>query len=302
MAKPWERFLSKQATSIESTLKRVGKEAPYISKTSFRLPSNFHGIQAIHIGEDIPKAQLEHLDQAVSNMAELYPGAHGRIDKILLRNQRKMSGQISVPNWETFPWGHAAGAASAVIDESGQPVTRIGLNNTLINYHRKYSGLMMNATHISNYYGEMDDTALGRTWAHEFGHARQYHYAMNNIIPNLTPDGENLESVWPAALERVSRDFNTPIHGATSNQLIFQGMLSDIATAKKLGSAYAGSQPIELFPEVSVMRHYGHPLYTPQLEEAMQAIDRITGSPNRTIRQGARPHSKAAMGGIAYLQ
>lgn len=314
MALAFDDFIGAGRKIGHRLMSNATREAPYLSKRSFRLPKTFHGMSAVHVGEDLTPEEMGHLDTAVGRMQQMYPEAHQSIKSLFLANRGRVGEDrlSSMPkffrnNLRQFMnsmGGTNLGPLVDDLDTYDDPrVSVIGLNNANISHHRKLGALpISNAVLDKN--GLVGDNALGRVYTHEFMHVR--HNEITNVHSAVT-DLSYPDEVYDKVMdyhENLIAGMNTQIDQATGGRLSIAGKINPELTDRVLGSNYAGTLPGELTPEVSVMRHYDSPLYTPKLEMAMRNIDDDISQirANTTMRSGARPRSRSAMGGIAYLQ
>src|ERR1035441_3373608 len=144
MASSLDRFLYKRSDKFLDTaekfldtvdnLKDIGRKAPYISKKSFKIPAKFHGIDTVHVGNPLTRAQYAHLDEAVSRMKEMYPEVHESINDLFLANSKKAARQLP-EDWEEL---HDAEGISVIgfspesTDDVIEVRNRIGLKPTAI--------------------------------------------------------------------------------------------------------------------------------------------------------------------------
>ncbi len=244
-------------------------------------------------------------------------------------------------SWGTagLPLDKMAGAAMAKFDVNPN-TNRIFLNPGLVRLGQDLpASILKDAARETTSYdaeGRIIPDYMGRIYTHEASHINQWTTLSRNLAadPYQRPPGmpfrlptlggpmvdQGFDSHVNNHLSQLLDNINTPIvahlqgqqhgHGFGISGISESGLWNK-GTEELLGSRYAASLPIELYPEANTARIHNSVEYQAHAEiinkglsqaethmEANQLLNRTTSS----ARHGARPQSRSAMGGIAYLQ
>lgn len=309
------RLLSRsEKTVAHLPLSSIGQEAPHIRTR------NVGGVKATLIGPDLHPDVFAHFERAFNTMQQQYPGAHSRLGHIILDNTDTKEKMFHKENL-------FSPMESRSIDDArvrGGAVTLSGVENRPGEIRPNIS-IVANVQSILKRTKEtgmenVENDGLAQIYTHEFGHVIQNH------IEKLRNEH------WDTSYKRMNELIDKPFKKRGSS------LLSEEADANPnsartnwyLGSDYAGSQASELYPELLRLVHYPNPInklmgFLPsqkkgldsrgmdprgfaissigKIKNQIQALEKPTISkPRSTTRNGARPRSRSAMGGIAYLQ
>lgn len=307
-----------EKTVAHLPLSSIGHEAPHIRTR------NIAGVKTTLIGPDLHPDVAAHFMRQVQTMKEQYPGAHSRLGHIILDNTNTTEKMFHKEN--LFSSEESSFIDQARVRQGAVALTGVGQRPGEI---RPNMSIVVNVQGILKRTQEtgmenVENDGLAQIYTHEFGHVIQEHMArLSNEDRNIRITNEDRD----ISDKRMNKLIDKPF-AKSGHSLLSEGANANPNSARTnwfLGSEYAGSAHAELYPELLRLVHYPNPInkskgFAPSVKKGLdprgfaissvgkiknqiQNLEKQTISGIRsTTKNGARPRSRSAIGGIGYLQ
>ena len=281
--KPITRLLGKIGLS-NSTARR--NTALLRAKKIQHFTTKVNGVPFTVIGDRLRESEHKNLVESMNNLSNKYPSIHQSLQHVLIENRN-------------FGRNQAPRTGISLLDSLSEGKGAAGL------YRFGDSTMSIFAGDRIHFKDPIKaDRIVASVYAHEFGHHIQNALRQKSIPISILNSA--IESHFPG-IRRIT------------------GELDPNETIRQLGSAYASHESnYELFPELLMAHHFPEMterfvlrdgrLSNSNVRKATNSVDeliRFSGhianpDPETRIttsaRHGARPRSRSAMGGLAYLQ